>query len=158
MDKIGIYAFSIIVIACLFVSGCSSPLKQPSLSVTSITQTKATPSELGYDVTVSIDNPNPVGITLKTLTFDVYYKDNNEWVFISHTEKSGVEIKPGSNVVTIPFTVSSTELARSRETLKSSGEVTLQVRGTAAPDILGFGPEIPFTYTRTVMQKVPAFS
>jgi LEA14-like dessication related protein len=150
MDKVRISAFSLIVIACLCVSGCSSPLKQPSVNVISITPTKVSPAELGYDVTVSIENPNPVGITLKTLKFDIYYKDNNEWVYLSHAEKGGVEIKPGSNVATIPFTARNAELVSSLETFRSGGEVTLQVRGAAAPDILGFGPEIPFTYTRTV--------
>jgi LEA14-like dessication related protein len=156
MDRFLISALTIFILACVLIAGCSAPLKQPTVTVTNVVPTKVSLSELAYDVTVSVENPNPVGITLKTLTFDIYYQDKNDWVYLSHGEKSGVEIKPGSNVVTIPFTVSSAELVRSLGTLVSTGEVTLQVRGTAAPDIMGFAPKIPFTYTRTVPLKAPA--
>jgi LEA14-like dessication related protein len=158
MDKFRISAFTLFILACVFISGCSSVVKEPTVKVTNVVPTKVSLTELSYDVTVSVENPNPVGITLKTLDFDIYYQDRNDWVYLSHGEKSGVEIKPGSNVVTIPFTVSSAELVRSLGTFVSSGEVTLQVRGTAAPDLLGFAPKIPFTYTRTVPLKAPPSS
>jgi LEA14-like dessication related protein len=158
MNRFWISALTLVILACVVVSGCSSPLKQPTVTVTNVVPTKVSLSELAYDVTVSVENPNPVGITLKTLDFDIYYQDKNDWVYLSHGEKSDVEIKPGSNVVTIPFTVSSAELVRSLGTFVSSGEITLQVRGTAAPDLLGFAPKIPFTYTRTVPLKAPPSS
>ena len=113
---------------------------------------------MSYDVTLSIENPNPVGINLKTLRFDIYYQDNNDWVYLAHGEKNGIQIKPGSNEVTIPVTVSSAELVRALGPVLSQGEITLQFRGVAVPDLLGFGPEIPFTYTTTVPMKLPGSS
>ncbi len=156
MDKFRISALTLVILACVFISGCSSPVQQPTVTVTNVVPTKVSLTELAYDVTVSVENPNPVGITLKSLTLDIYYQDKNDWVYLTHGEKSGVEIKPGSNLITIPFTASSADIVRSLATLVGSSEVTLQLRGTATPDILGFGPKIPFTYTKTVPMKVPA--
>jgi len=156
MNKSISSALVLFILAGVLAAGCSSPLKQPTVTIAGVVPTKVTLSEIGYDVTVNVDNPNPVGITLKSLAVDIYYRDKNDWVYLSHGEKSGVEIKPGSNLITIPFTASSADVVRSLATLSGSSDVTLQLRGTAEPDILGFGPKIPFTYTKTVPMKVPA--
>jgi hypothetical protein len=34
------------------------------------------------------------------------------------------------------------------------GEITVQIRGTAVPDLLGLNPKIPFTHTATVPVKL----
>ena len=158
MEKCMISALTLFILACVFISGCSSVVKEPTVKVTSVVPTKISLSGMSYDVTLSIENPNPVGINLKTLRFDIYYQDNNDWVYLAHGEKNGIQIKPGSNEVTIPVTVSSAELVRALGPVLSQGEITLQFRGVAVPDLLGFGPEIPFTYTTTVPMKLPGSS
>jgi hypothetical protein len=35
-----------------------------------------------------------------------------------------------------------------------TGEITVQVRGTAVPDLMGLSPKIPFTHTTTIPVKL----
>jgi LEA14-like dessication related protein len=134
----------------VLVSGCSMFIKDPQVSVTSVVPTSFSLSEITLNVTLDVNNPNPVGITLKTLSFDVYYQQGNEWMYLSHGETNGVRVNPGENEISIPVTVSNVELGKSLLSLVSNGELTLQIRGYAAPDILGFGPKVPFSHTTTV--------
>jgi LEA14-like dessication related protein len=134
----------------IVISGCSALPKNPEVSVAGVTVTSVSLSSLSLDVALLVNNPNSFGITLKSLSFDVYYQDGNDWVYLSHGEKTGIVINPGENVVTVPVTVSSAELFRSLASLVTTGNLTLQIRGTAFPDFYGIAPKIPFTYTTTI--------
>jgi LEA14-like dessication related protein len=134
----------------IFASGCSLLYKDPQVTVTSVVPESFSLSEITLNVTLDVNNPNSMGITLKTLSFDVYYQQGSDWVYLSHGEQSGVRINPGENEVSIPVTVNNVELGKSLLSLVSQGTLTLQIRGYAAPDILGFGPKIPFTHTTTI--------
>ena len=134
----------------IFASGCSLLYKDPTVSVKSVMPESFSLSEMTLNVTLDVNNPNSMGITLKTLSFDVYYQQGSDWVYLSHGEQTGVRVNPGENVISIPVTVNNLELGKSLVSLVSQGTLTLQIRGTAAPDILGFGPKIPFTHTTTI--------
>lgn len=134
----------------IIISGCASLLKSPEVSVTGVSLSSFSLSELALDVSLLVDNPNSFGITLKSLTFDVYSQSGAEWVYLSHGEASGVRIEPGKNNVTIPVTVSSAELLRSLAGFVTSGNLTLQIRGNASPDFYGIAPKVPFTRTVTI--------
>lgn len=134
----------------IVISGCASLVKSPEVSVTGVTLSSASLSELALDVSLLVDNPNSFGITLKTLSFDVYYQAGGEWVYLSHGEAAGIRIEPGKNNVTVPVTVSSAELLRSLAEYFTKGEITLQIRGTASPDFYGLAPKVPFTHTTTI--------
>jgi LEA14-like dessication related protein len=134
----------------IIISGCSALLKSPEVSVTGVSLSSASLSELALDVSLRVDNPNSFGITLRSLTFDVYYLSGGDWVYLSHGEAAGIRIEPGENNVTVPVTVSSAELLRSLAGFLTSGEITLQVRGNASPDFYGIAPKVPFTHTTTI--------
>jgi LEA14-like dessication related protein len=134
----------------IVISGCASLMKSPEVSVTGVSLSSASLSELALDVSLLVDNPNSFGITLKSLAFDVYYQSGGEWVYLSHGEVAGIRIEPGKNNVTIPVTVSSAELLRSLAEYFTKGEITLQIRGTASPDFYGLAPKVPFTKTTTI--------
>lgn len=140
----------VLITGGIVISGCASLLKSPDISVTGVSLASASLSELSLNVSLLVDNPNSFGITLKTLSFDVYYQSGGEWVYLSHGETSGIRIEPGKNNVTIPVTVSSAELLRSLAEYVTAGELTLQVRGTASPDFYGLAPKVPFTHTTTI--------
>jgi LEA14-like dessication related protein len=137
-------------VAGVVVSGCGLLLKDPEISIQGLSFSSASMSTLGLDVRVGVENRNPVGITLKALSFDVYYHDSGEWVFLSHGEQTGIVIKPGSNEVHIPLQVRNTGIVGSLARLITSGEVTLQIRGVASPEIFGISRGVPFTETRTI--------
>ncbi|MCE5298679.1 MAG: LEA type 2 family protein [Methanoregulaceae archaeon] len=137
-------------VAGIVVSGCGLLLKDPEISVKGLSLSSASMSSLGLDVRVGVENRNPVGITLKSLSFDIYYKDGEEWVFLSHGEQQGIVIQSGSNEIDIPVQVRNTGIIGSLAKLIMKGEVTLQIRGVASPEIFGISRGVPFTETRTI--------
>jgi len=142
-------------VAGLMISGCGLLLKDPEISIKGLSFSSASMSTLGLDIRVGVTNRNPVGITLKTLSFDVYYKAGEEWVFLSHGEQAGIVIQSGSNEVNIPVQVRNTGILGSLARLITQGEVTLQIRGVASPEIFGISRGVPFTETRTIPLSIP---
>lgn len=142
--------FCLLITVGIMISGCASLLKSPEVSVTGLSLTSASLSELALDVSLLVDNPNAFGINLKTLSFDVYYQAGGEWVYLSHGEAAGIRIEPGKNNVTVPVTVSNAELLRSLAEYFTKGAITLQIRGNASPDFYGIAPKVPFTHTTTI--------
>lgn len=137
-----------LVVFGMLVSGCNSSARMPEVKVEGATITSFSLTDLTLDVILSVDNPNPAGINLESLSFDVYYKDGDEWNYLSHGEQTGISINPGKNIVRIPVTVKNTDLLGSILSFANSREIPLQVRGVVVPDLPGgFSPEIPFTRT-----------
>jgi LEA14-like dessication related protein len=142
-----------LVIGGILVTGCGLLLKDPIISVEKVSLSSLSLQDLGLDVTLSITNPNAFGITLKSLSFDIYYQQEGEWTFLSHGEQNGITIKPGENHVTVPVTVNNAELLKSLLGLLMKGEMPVRIKGTAAPDLLGLAPKIPFTHSTTITRQ-----
>jgi LEA14-like dessication related protein len=149
-----LYAVFGIVAALVLITGCSMLIKNPEIKVTNVAIQSGNLQEIALNITLSINNPNPVGITLKSVVFDVYYQQGNDWVMIGHGEGGGYDIKPGMNEITVPVTVTSSKLLGAGIGALMKGEITLQIRGTATPDIFGIAPKIPFSHTTTVPVKL----
>jgi LEA14-like dessication related protein len=136
--------------AGVVISGCGLLLKDPEISIKGLSLSSASMSTLELDIRVGVENRNPVGITLKTLSFDVYYQNGGEWVFLSHGEEAGIVIQSGTNEVNIPVMVRNTGILGSLANLVTKGEVTLQIRGVASPQVFGISRGVPFTETLTI--------
>jgi LEA14-like dessication related protein len=147
--------YAILLIAALaLTAGCSTLIKQPEINVTNVEVQSGTLQEIVLNVTLSVNNPNPIGITLKSVVFDVYYQKGNDWVSIGHGEGGGYDIKPGVNELSIPVTIKTSNLLGAGIGALMNGEITLQIRGTAVPDLFGLNPKIPFSQTTTIPVKL----
>ncbi|HUU76598.1 MAG TPA: LEA type 2 family protein [Methanoregulaceae archaeon] len=134
----------------VIVSGCSFLIKDPEISVKGVALSSVSLTDLTLDVTLSVNNANPVGITLKSLEFDIYYQDGGDWIYLSHGEQAGIEVRPGLNEMTIPVTVDNAELIKSLFGLVTRGEMHLKIQGVALPDFFGISPKVPFVHTTTI--------
>ena len=148
------YAIFMLISALTLITGCSMIIKEPQIDVKNVEITSATLQEVVLNVTLNVNNPNPVGITIKSVVFDVYYQQGNDWVLIGHGEGGGYAIKPGMNEITVPVTMKSSALMGAGIGALMKGEITVQIRGTAVPDLLGLNPKIPFTHTTTIPVKL----
>ena len=140
----------VLVAGAILVTGCSFLFKQPEVSVKGVSLTSLSLTEMALDVALSVNNPNSMGLTLTSLSFDVFYQRGNDWIFLAHGEQSGIRINPGENTVTVPVVISNRELLGSLVGLLTRGEITLQIRGVAKPDFYGLAPPVPFTHTTTI--------
>jgi LEA14-like dessication related protein len=148
------YAVFGLIAAMVLITGCSMLVKNPEIDVTNVAIQSTTLQEITLDVTLNVNNPNPAGITLKSVVFDIYYQQGNDWVMIGHGEGGPYDIKPGMNEIVVPVTVTSSKLLGAGIGALMKGDITLQIRGTAAPDIFGISPKIPFSHTTTVPVKL----
>jgi hypothetical protein len=58
------------------------------------------------------------------------------------------------NEITVPVTLKSSEVISAGISALMKGEITLQIHGTAVPDIFRLNPPIPFTHTTTIPVKL----
>jgi LEA14-like dessication related protein len=144
----------LLMAAALLLSGCGMLIKDPKIEVKNVALESADLSNIGLLVTLGIDNPNPLGINLKSINFDIYYQKGGEWIFISHGEKGSFSIQPGLNEVTVPVSIKTSVIPGAVIGALTRGEITLQVKGTASPDLFGISPEIPFSKVTTVPLKL----
>lgn len=144
----------IIIICAVMLCGCSAIFKEPTVNVGGIELTSINLTEIGLDVTLNINNPNPFGVTLQKITADVSYQKGDEWKPISHIVKENVEIAPGENSVVIPVSIKNVDLIKAGFEMVMSQEITIQVSGIAEPSFFGISPKIPFTETQTIPLKL----
>ena len=155
MDRQWGALLSLFIIVAVLISGCSMLFKDPEIAIKNITIRAISLQEIGLDVTLEVNNPNIFGVKLKSIVFDVYYQRGDDWIYVSHGEGGGYDIRPGMNEVTVPVAIKSSALPGAGISALLNGAITLQVRGTAAPDFFGFTPPVPFNYTTTVPVKLP---
>ena len=149
-----IYTFFVLIVAVALIAGCSSLVKEPQIDVKDVAVASASLQEINLNVTLNVDNPNPVGVAIKSVVFDVFYQQGNDWIAIGHGEGGGYDIKPGMNEISVPVTIKSSELLSAGIGALTKGEITVQIRGTAVPDLFGLNPKIPFSQTKTIPVKL----
>jgi LEA14-like dessication related protein len=129
-------------------------MKDPEITVKNVAIESVSSQKIDLNVTLNVNNPNSVGITIKSVVFDVYYQQGNDWILIGHGEGGGYAIKPGMNEINVPVTLKSSEVISAGIGALMKGEITIQIRGTAVPDIFRLNPQIPFTHTATIPVKL----
>jgi LEA14-like dessication related protein len=144
----------LLMAAAILLSGCGMLIKEPKVEVKNVALESIDLSTINLLVTLSINNPNPVSINLKSINFDVYYQKGSDWVFISHGELGSVTIKPGLNEVPVPVSIKTSALPGAVLGALTQGEITLQIKGTVSPDFFGLSPQVPFSTVTTIPLKV----
>jgi LEA14-like dessication related protein len=148
------YTAFMLIAAFILITGCSMLMKDPEISVKNVAIESISSQTIDLNVTLNVNNPNSMGVTIKSVVFDVYYQQGNEWIAVGHGEGGGYSIKPGMNEITVPVTLKTSELIGAGIGALMKGEITIQIRGTAVPDILRLNPQIPFTHTTTIPVKL----
>lgn len=148
------YRFALLLIAAAIIAGCTEKIQEPTASVSDVTIKGITSQTLNLDVDVIIDNPNPVGATLTSISFDIYYLKDREPKYLGHGEKSNVEIrKEGKTVITIPVVIDNMQAIRTITEILRKGAVTIKVSGSGLLDLKVTKFEIPFETETEVVFK-----
>lgn len=135
-----------LTIALLCSAGCAvPPLEEPTVTVDGIGIENVTPQRTDLSLRLIVENPNPIGATLALVSFDVYFLDTGQAVYLAHGEQEGIEIQPaGETNVTVPVTVSNAPLVRAVLRGLQDGAITLRVNGSATLDYGIATFEVPF--------------
>jgi|LSQX01.2.fsa_nt_gb LEA14-like dessication related protein len=142
-------AVTLVIAILLCSAGCMAPaLQEPTITLSGVGIENITPGSTDLLLHFIIDNPNPIGATLTRVSFDVYFIDGGQWVFLAHGERGGFEIQPNAETaVSIPVTVDNLRLVQGLLQGLADGGVTLRVTGSG---VLDFGIttfEVPFDRT-----------
>jgi LEA14-like dessication related protein len=126
-------------------------LHDPVVTFEEVRVRKISLSSLDLEVTIRVENPNPIGITLRELPFTVMCSSGNRDQEIAAGNTGRVKIPAqGSTVLRIPTTSRNAALIRALATFVTRGSVQVTIQGTATIDALLFGWSIPFSKTLPV--------
>ena len=139
-----------ILIAAIFLCGCSALFQEPTITVGSVELAYINATDLGLDVTLNMNNPNAFGVTFQKITANVSYLKDDNWEPLSHVESENVNIETGESTVLLPVSAKNADLIKAGFQVLIQGEITIQVEGIAQPSFFGLAPEIPFSKTKTI--------
>jgi LEA14-like dessication related protein len=74
----------IVIILGVMSLGC---IEKPTVEVSDIALRDVSLTSTTIDVGITIDNPNPIGVTLNKIAYDVYLVNGNQ-LFLAHGEKA----------------------------------------------------------------------
>jgi LEA14-like dessication related protein len=130
-------------------------LKDPAVTLEDVRLRKVSLSSLELDVTIRVENPNFLGITLKELPFTVMCSSGHTDQQLASGNTGRVEITGmGSSVLHIPVTSQNATLISALATFVMKGGVQVTVRGTATIDAVLFCWSVPFEKTLPVTMEL----
>jgi LEA14-like dessication related protein len=128
-----------------------SVLRDPVVTLENFRLRKFSLSSLDLEVQIRVENPNPLGITLRELPFTVMCSAGNTDQQLASGNTGRVKIAGnGSTVLCIPVTSQNAALIGALATFVTKGGIQVTIRGTATIDAFLFGWSVPFEKTLPV--------
>jgi len=126
-------------------------LRDPVVTLEDIRLRKITLSSLDLEMQIRVDNPNPLGITLRELPFTVLCSSGHTGQQLASGNTGRVKIAGNSSTVLgIPVTSQNAALISALSTFVTKGGIQVTIRGTATIDAFLFGWSVPFEKTLPV--------
>jgi LEA14-like dessication related protein len=131
----------------------------PVVTLEGVRLRQFTLSSLDLEVIIRIENPNPLGITLRELPFAVLCSSGHTDQQLAAGNTGRVKIaRSGSTVLRIPVTSQNAALIKVLATFVTKGGVQVTIRGMAIVDAVLFGWSVPFEKTIPVTMEQVAGS
>ena len=110
---------------------------EPVVTLEDVRLLKVSLSSLDLKVAIRVENPNPLGITLRELPFTVLCSSGQTDQQLASGNTGRVKIaRNGSTVLRIPVTSQNAALIRALATFVTKGGVQVTIRGTATTTVL----------------------
>jgi LEA14-like dessication related protein len=135
--------FSLIVLLSLFLLGnCTPSLIKPDLSLQEIELTGVSFSSMDLAFIVKVKNPNPVGVNIEKLSYQL---DLNDISLGSGELPAPISLKAsGTEMVTLPFSTSFNGISNLVKMILGENELRYQLRGKAVLSKFWKKEEFPF--------------
>ncbi|MDP3564246.1 MAG: LEA type 2 family protein [Methanoregula sp.] len=129
-------------------------LSDPVVSLEDVRVRAFSLSSLDLEVLIRVENPNPLGITLRQLPFTIQYRQGDKQTEIASGDPGRTKISAkGSTVLHIPITSRNAALLGALASFLTRGSLQVTIQGTATIDALLFGWSIPFSKTLPVTME-----
>ena len=156
-----LFAIVILVVCLLVVAvvvvrsyiSCQIEKYAANVEITSITLRDISLTKVTIDVTVRVENPNPIGATVDRIAYDIYFQRNDDWVHLGRADRTE-DIIIGSNdsaslVVSNEIEVLST-IGMLLEAVRQGGTINLKASGSVWIKIGPVSIGVPFETIRTL--------
>ena len=138
--------------------GCKLEEYASNVEITEIALRSISLSTLEIDASMKIENPNSIGAVIDRITYDIYYKQDENWLYLGEADRTD-DIAIGANdIANVTVTHEVTTLSVVRMILGAvlqQGDIMIRAIGRVW---LKFGPvtiEVPFDLTRQMMYGGP---
>lgn len=126
-------------------------LQEPSVTLEGVKIRAVSRSSLDLDVTIKVQNPNPIGVTLREVPFLLMIRKEGVLQEIANGNTGTVSIRAkDSPVLTVPVTSRSTDLIAALAAFFTKGELEVAIRGVAVVDAVVTHWSVPFEKTMMV--------
>ncbi|CAB3289068.1 Water Stress and Hypersensitive response domain protein [Methanocaldococcus lauensis] len=131
-----------ILIPMIIVVGTSGCLEQPKVEIVSQKIQKLNADNTKIEIQVLVSNPNPIGITINKISFDIYALVNGEKVYLGHGEQRNIKITSGNNTFTLPIEISNKKLIEVAVKGKST-KIPIEIKGNISINLIVTTVSIP---------------
>ncbi|MFA6332188.1 MAG: LEA type 2 family protein [Methanoregula sp.] len=129
-------------------------LHEPEVSLEGVSLRNLSISSLELDVAIRVQNPNPLGVTLKDLPFKVLCQDPDRTRQIAFGNTGRVKIPArDSTLLHVPVRSDNAILIGALAAFVSRGSVKVTIKGTAVIDCIFFSWSVPFSKTLPVTME-----
>ena len=129
-------------------------LKEPSVTLEGVKIRSACPASLDLDVTIRVENPNPVGVTLHEIPFLIMIRNGENLQEIANGNTGAVSIPAKDDpLLTVPVTARSSDLVMALAAFVTRGELGVTIKGVARVDAVIICWSVPFEKTVTVTKE-----
>ena len=137
-----IKSFLLLCFAILLTVSFSGCLEQPKIEVVGQKIQKLDADNTKIEIQVLVDNPNPIGITIDKISFDIYALVGGDKVYLGHGEQSNIKITSGNSSFTLPVTISNKKLIEVAVKSKST-KIPIEIKGNIAVNLFITTVNIP---------------
>ncbi|CAB3288587.1 Water Stress and Hypersensitive response domain protein [Methanocaldococcus lauensis] len=131
-----------ILIPMIIVVGTSGCLEQPKVEIVGQKIQKLNADNTKIEIQVLVSNPNPIGITINKISFDIYALVNGEKVYLGHGEQRNIKITSGNNTFTLPIEISNKKLIEVAVKGKST-KIPIEIKGNISINLIVTTVSIP---------------
>ncbi len=129
-------------------------LQEPSVTLEGVKIRAVSRTSIDLDVTIRVQNPNPVGVTLREIPFLLMIRDGENLLEIANGNTGTVSIPArDSPVLTVAVTSRSNDLVVALAAFVSRGKVEVTIRGVALVDAVITCWSVPFEKTMIVTME-----
>jgi LEA14-like dessication related protein len=126
-------------------------LQNPDVTLEGVSLRNISLSTLDLEVAIRVENPNPVGATLKECPFAVLYQKEGTSQQIATGNTGGTKIAASTaTVLRVPVTSHNTALVGALAALITKGGIEVTIAGTAVVKFLMITKSVPFSRTLPV--------
>jgi LEA14-like dessication related protein len=126
-------------------------LHEPAISLEGVKICSLSLSSLCLDVAIRVQNPNPVGMTLREIPFIVLISDGGRQQEIANGNTGNISIPArDGTVLTVPVTSHNKVILRALAAFVAKGGIEVTIKGAAIVDAVITGWSVPFEKTVTV--------